>query len=95
MTKQIKITYLKKVKKFLLKNSNTITEYDVDNLMILAIKKKIYNIDVNLDIKDLKENLKGKSRVRKGKIRIIFEIIDNEIIIETIIEDIDFRGNIY
>ena len=95
MTKQIKITYLKKAKKFLLKNSNTITEYDVDNLMILAIKKKIYNIDVNLDIKDLKENLKGKSKVKKGKIRIIFEIIDNEIIIETIIEDIDFRGNIY
>ncbi len=52
MTKQIKITYLKKVKKFLLKNSNTITELDVNHLMILTIKNKIYNIYVNLDIKE-------------------------------------------
>ena len=55
MTKNIKITYLKKAKKFLLKNSNTITENEVDSLIILAIKKKVYNIDVNLDIKDLKD----------------------------------------
>ncbi len=95
MTKNIKITYLKKAKKFLLKNSNTITENEVDSLIILAIKKKVYNIDVNLDIKDLKENLKGKSRIRKGKIRIIFELLEDELIIESIIEDIDFRGNVY
>jgi len=52
MTKQIKITYLKKAKKFLLKNSNTITELDVNHLMILTIKNKIYNIYVNLNIKE-------------------------------------------
>ncbi len=52
MTKQIKITYLKKAKKFLLKNSNTMTELDVNHLMILTIKNKIYNIYVNLDIKE-------------------------------------------
>ena len=95
MSKNIKITYLKKAQKFLLKNSNIIQESEVDNLMILAIKKKIYKLDVNLDIKDLKNNLKGKFRVRKGKIRIIFELTEDELIIETIIEDIDFRGNIY
>ena len=95
MNENIKITYLKRASKFLLKNSNLITESEVDNLMILAIKKKIYNVDVNLDIKDLKNNLKGKSRVRKGKIRIIFELLNGDIIIETIVEDIDFRGNIY
>ena len=95
MTKNIKITYLKKAQKFLLKNSNLIQESEVDTLMILAIKKKIYKQNNNLDIKDLKNNLKGKYRVRKGKIRIIFELRDEELIIETIVEDIDFRGNIY
>lgn len=95
MTKNIKITYLKKASKFLSKNNNIITETEVDKLIILAIKKKVYNLDVNLDIKDLKNNLKGKSRIRKGKVRIIFELIDETVVIETIVEDIDFRGNIY
>ena len=48
-----------------------------------------------MDIKELKGSLLGKSRVRKGKVRIIFEILVDEIIIESIVEDIDFRGNIY
>jgi len=95
MTKNIKITYLKKAQKFLLKNNHIIKESEVDDLMIMAIKKKIYKLNVNLDMKDLKNNLKGKSRVRKGKVRIVFELTDGELIIETIVEDIDFRGNIY
>jgi len=77
------------------KNQNLISEEELDNLMILAIKKRIFLKDINLNIKDLKGNLKGKSRVRKGKIRIIFEIINDEVFIESIIEDIDYRGNIY
>ena len=95
MKKTLKITYLKKAQKFLSKNSSIIQEADVDNLIVLAVKKKFYNADVNIDLKDLKGALKGKARIRKGKIRIIFEIIENEIFIESIIEDIDFRGNIY
>jgi len=63
--------------------------------MILAIRKKIFLEDISLDIKELKGSLLGKSRVRKGKVRIIFEILVDEIIIESIVEDIDFRGNIY
>jgi len=34
-------------------------------------------------------------RIRKGNIRIILTLEDNEIIIETIITDIGFRGDIY
>ena len=45
--------------------------------------------------KTLKGELKGKYRIRKGKIRIIVTVKDNEVIIEAIIENIDFRGNIY
>ncbi len=95
MQRQIKITYLKKATKFLNKNPNSITEEDVDALMILAIKKRVFMQDVNLDIKALKGSYLGKNRVRKGKIRIIFEIIENSVVIESIVENIDFRGSIY
>jgi mRNA-degrading endonuclease RelE of RelBE toxin-antitoxin system len=61
----------------------------------LAIKRKIFKEDINLDIKDLRGNLKDKLRIRKGKIRVIITIKEDEIIIETIVEDIDFRGNVY
>ena len=95
MKKTLRITYLKKAEKFLAKNSATIKESDTDELIILAVKRKLFNMDVNIDLKALKGSLKGKFRVRKGKVRIIFEITENEVIIESIIEDIDFRGNIY
>lgn len=91
MQREIKITYLKRATKFLKKNQNSITEAEVDALMILAIKNKVFSQKNNLDIKMLKGTLAGKLRVRKSKIRIIFEIIENSIIIESIIEDIDFR----
>ena len=74
MQKQIKITYLKKATKFLKKNTNIITEEDIDTLIILAIKKKVFDIDTNIDIKNLKGNLKGKYKIRKGDIRIIIDI---------------------
>ena len=90
---ELKLTYLKKAKKFIDKNNITIEE--IDELVIKAVKKKVFNIDENIDIKDLKGVLKGKTRIRKGKIRIIIEINNNEIIIEAIIENIDFRGDIY
>lgn len=95
MKKDLKITYLKKSKKFLDKNSSTITENEVDELIIKFIKKHFYNIDINIDYKQLQGNLKDIFRIRKGDIRIIIKVIDNEIIIETIIEDIGFRGDIY
>lgn len=95
MKKNIKLTYLKKAQKFLLKNQNIITESEVDLLIIKAIKKVLYSIDTNIDIKKLKGSYDNKMRIRKGKVRIIFEIIENEIIIESIIENIDYRGDIY
>ncbi len=95
MSKQIKITYLKKAEKFLHKNQNIITESQIDELIVLAIKKRIFLMDANIDLKDLKGSLQGKSRIRKGNIRVIFEIVENEILIESIVENIDFRGNVY
>ena len=54
--------------------------------------QKIYPPD-ELDIKKLKGELKGFSRIRVGKIRVIFQIRKetNEIFIY----DVNFRGKIY
>ena len=95
MKKEIKLTYLKKSKKFLDKNSGVITENQVDELVIKFVKKHFYNIDINVDYKQLQGNLKDIFRIRKGNIRIILKVVDDEIIIEAIIEDIGFRGDVY
>lgn len=95
MKKDIKLTYLKKSKKFLDKNSSTISESQIDELVIKFIKKHFYNIDINVDYKQLQGNLKDTFRIRKGNIRIILKVVDDEIIIEVIIEDIGFRGDVY
>ena len=95
MTKNIKITYLKKATKFLEKNSNVLAEYDVDELIIKSIKKIFYFMDINIDLKKLKGKYKNVYRVRKGNIRIIFKTVDNEVIVEAVVVDIDYRGGVY
>ena len=54
--------------------------------------QKIYPPD-ELDIKKLKGELKGFSRIRVGKIRVIFQI--HKKTDEIFIYDVNFRGNIY
>ena len=95
MKKDIKLTYLKKATKFLNKNRTKLTEVQVDELIIRFIKKKFYNIDINIDFKQMKGDIYNIYRIRKGDIRILIKIVDNEIIIEAIVEDIGFRGDIY
>ena len=95
MIKDIKLTYLKKATKFLNKNTNIITEEQVDSLIINFIKKKFYNIDVNIDYKQMKGTIANIYRIRKGNIRVLVSITDDEIVIEAIVEDIGFRGDIY
>lgn len=95
MTKDLKLSYLKKATKFLNKNKSTITETQVDELIIKFVKKKFYNIDINIDYKQMQGEIDDIYRIRKGNIRILLKAIDGEIIIEAIIEDIGFRGNIY
>ena len=95
MKKDIKLTYLKKATKFLDKNQNILTEKQADELIVKFIKKKFYSINTNVDYKQMQGNIKDIYRIRKANIRIILKIVDNEIIIEAIIQDIGFRGNIY
>ena len=95
MKKDIKLTYLKKAIKFLTKHPSVITEDQVDTLVIKFIKKKIYNFDINIDFKQMSGAISNVYRIRKGNVRIIVILEDDEIIIEAIIADIGFRGDIY
>ncbi len=90
----LEIGYSIKANKFLEKNSKTLTEKEVDTLIVSAIKK-IYKIEkTNIDLKKLKGKLKGLFRIKQGDIRIIFSLKKNKIL-NVLINDIDFRGNIY
>ncbi|SFV75111.1 hypothetical protein MNB_SM-3-1200 [hydrothermal vent metagenome] len=95
MKQDIKLTYLKKATKFLLKHPSVITEEQVDTLIIKFIKRKIYNLDENVDYKQMSGAISNVYRIRKGNIRIIVTLKNHEIIIEAIIADIGFRGGIY
>ena len=95
MKKELKLTYLKKAKKFLDKNKSVIDEKQVDELVIKFIKKHFFNCDENVDYKQLQGNLKDYYRIRKSNIRLIIRVIDDNIIIEAIMEDIGYRGDIY
>ena len=95
MKKDIKLTYLKKATKFLDKNRAILTESQVDDLIIKFIKKKMYGIDTNIDYKQMSGTISNIYRIRKANIRIIVKLENNEIIIEAIIADIGFRGDVY
>ncbi len=95
MKKDIKLTYLKKATKFLDKNRATLTEAQVDDLIIKFIKKKMYGIDTNIDYKQMSGTISNIYRIRKANIRIIVKLENSEIIIEAIITDIGFRGDVY
>lgn len=91
----LEIVYLKKADKFFLKNSHTLSKEKSKELILKAVKKIVKNEDVNIDIKQLKGNLQKYYRIRSGKVRILFELVDEQIIIKAIVNDIDFRGDIY
>jgi len=95
MKKEIKLTYLKKATKFLAKNSSVLTEEQVDVLVVKFIKKKFYNIDTNVDYKQMSSAISNIYRIRKSNIRIILRLDDGEVIIEAIVTDIGFRGDVY
>ena len=95
MKKDIKLTYLKKATKFLSKNKSILTEEQVDILVIKFIKKKIYNIHTNIDYKQMSGTISNIYRIRKAGIRIIVKLEDDEVVIEAVIIDIGFRGDIY
>ena len=91
----LEILYLKKADKFFVKNSHTLSKEKSKELIVKSVKKILKNEDVNIDVKQLKGSLQKYYRIRSGKVRILFELIDNQIKITTIVNDVDFRGDIY
>jgi mRNA-degrading endonuclease RelE of RelBE toxin-antitoxin system len=91
----LKIRYLKKSKKFFDKNSHILNEEKADELLLQAAKKIFLQDDNTVDLKQLKGKLKNYYRIRLNKIRILFEIENNELQVILIVDDIDFRGDVY
>jgi mRNA-degrading endonuclease RelE of RelBE toxin-antitoxin system len=88
----LQIQFERKADKFFDKRS--IGEDEINELIIKAVKKLIGH-DENIDLKQLKGELKGYFRIRKNDLRIIFIVIEDENIIIVTIVNIDFRGNVY
>lgn len=91
----LEILYLKKVDKFFSKNSHVLSKEKTKELIIKSVKKILFQEDVNIDVKSLKGNLDKYYRIRFGKTRILFELKHEEVKVITIVNDIDFRGDIY
>ncbi|MDD2566982.1 MAG: type II toxin-antitoxin system RelE/ParE family toxin [Sulfurimonadaceae bacterium] len=91
----LEIQYLKKVDKFFSKNSHILSKEKTKDLIVKSIKKIIFKEDINVDVKQLKGDLDQYYRVRSGKIRILFELENDNVKVIAIVSDIDFRGDIY
>ncbi len=91
----LEFIYLRRADKFFSKNSHLLDKEASKELLIKAVKKIVLREDVNVDVKKLKGELSHLYRIRQNKVRIVFEIINNEVVIQLIVEDIDFRGNVY
>jgi len=92
---KLEITYLKRADKFFSKNSDTLSKEKSNELIIKAVRKIVLNENTNIDLKKLKGELQSYYRIRQGKFRILFELNNNQIIISAIVNDIDFRGDVY
>jgi len=91
----LEIQYLKKVDKFFSKNSHILSKEKTKDLIVKSIKKIIFKEDINVDVKQLKGDLDQYYRVRSGKMRILFELENDNVKVIAIVSDIDFRGDIY
>jgi mRNA-degrading endonuclease RelE of RelBE toxin-antitoxin system len=91
----VKIRISKSANKFLEKLDANSRKSVLTKIGILKTCLETQNVypPEELDIKKLKGELKGFSRIRVGKMRVIFEIVKETD--EIFIYEINFRGNIY
>lgn len=84
-----RVDYSKDAEKFIQKqNIRTKIREEIRKLLI-----RMKGENVNINLKKLDGDWEGYYRLRKGKIRIIFEVNKTQKAI--FIEKVDFRGNIY
>jgi len=91
---KVKISYSKQAYKFLSKNKSLLSEDQCDELLIKALKLLLKNEPSNIDIKRMKGTYINHFRIRKGDVRIVFEVTRSETV-TAFIKAIDTRGNIY
>lgn len=84
-----KIEYSKDVNKFVQKNNLQAEVSEELKKFLLRLK----GVDVNINLKKLVGDWEGYYRLRKGDIRIIFEI--NKLEKSLHVEKVDLRGRVY
>ncbi len=84
-----KIEYSKDVHRFIQKNKLTAEVSEELKKFLLKLK----GVDVNINLKKLVGDWDGYYRLRKGEIRIIFEIKRQEKALY--VEKVDLRGSVY
>ena len=84
-----RIDYSKEAEKFIEKeNIHAEVREELKKFLI-----KIKGGNVNIDLKKLVGDWEGYYRLRKGKLRIIFQVNKSERVL--FVERIDFRGDVY
>ncbi len=91
---KVKISYSKRAYKFLSKNTSLISEEQCDDLILKALKTLFKSEIINIDLKRMKGQYINHFRIRKGNIRIVFEVSQGDSIM-AFIKIIDTRGNVY
>lgn len=90
--KLLQIHFERKAEKFITKGN--IDKDEVSGLLVKAVRK-LSGYDENLNLKYLKGEFKGYLRIRKGDLRIVFKIAEDENLIIVTVSNIDLRGNVY
>ncbi len=91
--KSLEFRFTKLAEKFLAKNSAHLSKDKVKILVKKAIRLLNGHTE-NVDVKRLQGYTEQTFRIRHGEIRIIFTLIEEQIVITAIIEEIERRGNI-
>ncbi|ODS29658.1 MAG: hypothetical protein SCARUB_05244 [Candidatus Scalindua rubra] len=84
-----RIGYSKEADKFIQKHNIRIEVREEMKKFLIKMKGE----NVNIDLRKLSGEWKGYYRLRKGKLRIIFEVSKSERFL--FVEKIDFRGDVY
>lgn len=95
--KLLQIQFERKADKFFSKGTSgkgNISKDEVSGLIIKTVRK-LSGQNENVDVKRLKGEYKGYLRIRKGDLRIVLKITEDESLIIVTVSNIDFRGNVY
>ena len=84
-----RIDYSREAEKFIEKQNIRIEVREELKKFLMRMKGE----NVNIDIKKLSGEWEGYYRLRKGKLRIIFELSKTDKVL--FVERIDFRGDVY